>query len=68
VEHKYSLSINKIEELRWVHRGMGQVAQHDRVKTTVTSTDRISTANIVPRNGCCHPTPMWNTNIAYLDL
>jgi hypothetical protein len=66
VEHKYSLSIIVAEMLRWVHGGKGQVAQQDMVKTTMTGPDRDFTANIVPRNGCYHPTPMWNTNIAYL--
>jgi hypothetical protein len=28
-----------IEELRWVHGGKGQVAQLDRVKTTMTCPD-----------------------------
>jgi hypothetical protein len=26
----------------------------------------VFTANKVSKNGCYHPTPMWNTNIAYL--
>jgi hypothetical protein len=66
VEHKYSLSKKIIEELRWVHGGKGQVAQQDRVKTIMTGPDWVFTANKVPSNGCYHPTPMWNTNIAYL--
>jgi hypothetical protein len=56
----YSQSIIVTEELRWVHGEKGHVAQQDRMKTTMT-------ANKVPRNGCCHPTPMWNTNIANLE-
>jgi hypothetical protein len=36
VEHKYSQSRIITEELRWVHGGKGQVAQQDRVKTTMT--------------------------------
>jgi hypothetical protein len=84
VEHKSILSTIITEEMRWVHLGKGQVAQQDRVKTTMTVPDTgflqpikfhkmgagpdtgFFTANIVPRNGCYHPTPMWNTNIAYL--
>jgi hypothetical protein len=52
------------EELRWVHGEKGQVAQQDRVKTTMTIPDTWwfpQLANKVPSNGCCHPTPMWNT-------
>jgi hypothetical protein len=66
VEHKYILSTIITEELRWVHGGKGQVAQQDRVKTTLPGPDRVFTANKVPKNGCYHPTPVWNTNIAYL--
>jgi hypothetical protein len=125
VEHKYILSTIVTEELRWVHGRKGQVAQQDRVKTTMPGPDtgflqpikfqemgataqhqcgtqiypiyncnrgievgpwregtssttghgenhhdrprhRVFTANKVPRNGCYHPTTMWNTNIAYL--
>jgi hypothetical protein len=127
VEHKYILSTIIIEELRWVHGGKGQVAQQDRVKTTLPGPDtgffqpiklqemgattqhqcrtqiypiynhhrgievgpwregpssttgqgenhpsrprhRVFTANKVPKNGCYDPTPMWNTNISYLQL
>jgi hypothetical protein len=39
VEHKYNQSRIKIEELRWVHGGKGQVAQQDSVKTTITAPD-----------------------------
>jgi hypothetical protein len=39
VEHKYILSTNIIEELRWVNGGKGQVAQHDMVKTTMPGPD-----------------------------
>jgi hypothetical protein len=39
VEHKYILSTIVTEELRWVHGGKGQVAQLDRVKTTMPGPD-----------------------------
>jgi hypothetical protein len=58
------------EKLRWVPGGKGQVAGHDRVKTTMSSpgNNRVSTANEVPSNGCYQQTPMWNTNIAFVYL
>ncbi len=53
--------------MRWVHGGKGQVAQQDRVKTTMTSKDsKAFTANNVPRKGGYHPTTLWNTFIAFL--
>jgi hypothetical protein len=69
VEDKYSLSTIVTDKLRWVNGGKGQVAQQDRVKPTMTGPDTfVLRANTVPRNECYHPTPMWNTNIAYLKL
>jgi hypothetical protein len=32
----------------------------------MTGPDRVFTAKKVPKNGYYQPTPMWNTNIAYL--
>jgi hypothetical protein len=60
VEHKFSLCIHGTEKLRWVHGGKGQVAQCDRVRTTITCPDTgFSQPNKVPSNHCYHPIPRW---------